>query len=183
MKFVATKAADQLDLQALHRVRERLVSQRTGIINQIRAFLLERGVAVRQGHRFLRTELPRILAAPSDVLSLRMVRLIADLAGDWRRLDERVESLSGEIAAVARQDAGCERHLRRHGWCVGRHRVRRLMLKMGLAPIYQRPKTSEPHPQHRIWPYLLRHLTIDRPNQVWCADVTYIPMRRGLPPR
>ena len=72
------------------------------------------------------------------------------------------------------------RHLRRNGWYVGRHRVRRLMGKMGLAPIYQRPKTSEPHPQHRIWPYLLRHLTIDRPNQVWCADVTYIPMRRGF---
>jgi transposase len=54
MKFVATKTADQLDLQALHRVRQRLVSQRTGIINQIRAFLLERGVAVRQGLRFLR---------------------------------------------------------------------------------------------------------------------------------
>jgi len=53
MKFVATKTADQLDLQALHRVRERLVSQRTGIINQIRAFLLERGVAVRQGAAFL----------------------------------------------------------------------------------------------------------------------------------
>jgi transposase len=58
MKFVSTKTADQLDLQALHRVRERLVSQRTGIINQIRAFLLERGVAVRQGLRFLRAELP-----------------------------------------------------------------------------------------------------------------------------
>jgi transposase len=58
MKFVATKTADQLDLQALHRVRERLVSQRTGIINQIRAFLLERGVAVRQGLRFLRAECP-----------------------------------------------------------------------------------------------------------------------------
>ena len=51
MKFIATKTAEQLDLQALHRVRERLVSQRTGIINQIRAFLLERGVAVRQGRR------------------------------------------------------------------------------------------------------------------------------------
>src|SRR5271155_3981627 len=58
------KNDDQLDLQALHRVRERLVSQRTGIINQIRAFLLERGVAVRQGLRFLRAELPRILATP-----------------------------------------------------------------------------------------------------------------------
>ena len=72
------------------------------------------------------------------------------------------------------------RHLRRNGWCVGRHRVRRLMSKMGLAPIYQRPKTSEPHPQHRTWPYLLRHQTVGRPNQVWCADVTYIPMRRGF---
>jgi transposase len=69
MKFVATKTADQLDLEALHRVRERLVSQRTGIINQIRAFLLERGIAVRQGLRFLRAELPGILAAPPDVPS------------------------------------------------------------------------------------------------------------------
>jgi transposase len=68
-KFVATKTVDQLDLQALHRVRERLVSQRTGIINQIRAFLLERGVAVRQGQRFLRSALPAILATPPDVLS------------------------------------------------------------------------------------------------------------------
>ena len=109
MKFVATKTAEQLDLQALHRVRERLVSQRTGIINQIRAFLLERGIAVRQGQRFLRAELPRILATPPDVLSPRMVQVIEDLASDWRRLDERVESLSGEIEAVARQDADCER--------------------------------------------------------------------------
>jgi transposase len=109
MKFVATKTADQLDLQGLHRVRERLVSQRTGIINQIRAFLLERGVAVRQGLRFLRKELPSILAAPSDALSPRMVRIIEDLAGDWRRLDERVEGLSKEIEAIASRDAGCER--------------------------------------------------------------------------
>src|SRR5437899_2373830 len=109
MKFVATKTADQLDLQALHRVRERLVSQRTGIINQIRAFLLERGIAVRQGQRFLRAELPRILAAPPDVLSPRMVHVIEDLAGDWRRLDERIEGLSSEIEILARRDAGCER--------------------------------------------------------------------------
>ena len=109
MKFVATKTADQLDLQALHRVRERLVSQRTGIINQIRAFLLERGIAVRQGQRFLRVELPRILAMPPDVLSPRMVRVIEDLASDWRRLDERIETLSSEIETLARQDAGCER--------------------------------------------------------------------------
>ncbi|HMH60836.1 MAG TPA: IS110 family transposase [Bradyrhizobium sp.] len=109
MKFVATKTADQLDLQALHRVRARLISQRTGIINQIRAFLLERGVAVRQGLRFLRIELPDILAIRTDVLSPRMVRVIEELVGDWHRLDERIEGLSTDIGAVARHDPACER--------------------------------------------------------------------------
>jgi transposase len=109
MKFVATKTAEQLDLQALHRVRERLVSQRTGIINQIRAFLLERGIAVRQGRLFLRAELPSILATPSEALSPRMTQTIEELAADWRRLDERIERLSSEIECLARNDAGCER--------------------------------------------------------------------------
>ena len=109
MKFVATKTADQLDLQALHRVRERLVGQRTGVINQIRAFLLERGIAVRQGLRSLRSELPAILATRTDVLSPRMLRIIEDLAGDWRRLDGRIEGLSSEIETLARQDKACER--------------------------------------------------------------------------
>jgi putative transposase len=72
------------------------------------------------------------------------------------------------------------RHLRREGSVIGRKRVRRLMAKMGLAPIYQRPRTTVPNPGHRVYPYLLRDLTIDRPNQVWCADLTYIPMRRGF---
>jgi transposase len=109
MKFVATKTVEQLDLQALHRVRERLVGQRTGVINQIRAFLLERGIAVRQGRRFLCTELPIILAERSDVLSPRMMRIIEELAGDWHQLDQRIEGLSAEITALAHQDAACER--------------------------------------------------------------------------
>ena len=72
------------------------------------------------------------------------------------------------------------RYLRRQGHAVGRERVRRLMAKMGLAAIYQRPRTTIPHPAHRIYPYLLREMVIDRPNQVWCTDITYIPMRRGF---
>jgi putative transposase len=72
------------------------------------------------------------------------------------------------------------RHLRREGYTVGRKRVRRLMARMGLEPIYQRPRTTIPHLDHRIYPYLLREMVIDRPNQVWCADITYIPMRRGF---
>jgi putative transposase len=72
------------------------------------------------------------------------------------------------------------RQLRREGVRAGRHRVRRLMRLMGLAAIYQAPRTSAPHPAHRIYPYLLKGLAIDRPNQVWCADITYIPVQRGF---
>ena len=72
------------------------------------------------------------------------------------------------------------RHLRRLRHAVGRRRVRRLMAKMGLAAIYQKPRTSAPNREHRIYPYLLRELVIDRPNQVWCSDITYISMRRGF---
>ncbi len=72
------------------------------------------------------------------------------------------------------------RYMKRQGHKCGRHRVRRLMRLMRLAPIYQEPNTSKKHPQHKIWPYLLRNKVIDRPNQVWCADITYIPMRRGF---
>src|ERR1700740_849902 len=109
MKFVATKTAEQLDLQALHRVRERLVSQRTGTNNQIRAFMLERGIAVRQGIDFLRTELPTILATRTDALSPRMLRVIEELAVDWRRLDPGIDGLSGGVEALARQDQACSR--------------------------------------------------------------------------
>ena len=72
------------------------------------------------------------------------------------------------------------RHLRRSGHGVGRARVRRLMRRMGLAAVYQKPRTSVPHPDHAVFPYLLRDVSIDRANQVWCADITYIPMRRGF---
>ena len=72
------------------------------------------------------------------------------------------------------------RQLRREDICVSRHRVRRLMRLMGLEAIYQAPRTSDPHPHHRIYPYLLRKLEITRPNHVWCADITYIPVQRGF---
>jgi putative transposase len=72
------------------------------------------------------------------------------------------------------------RHLRREGISAGRHRIRRLMRLMGLEAIYQAPRTSDPHPAHRIYPYLLRNVTVDRADHVWCADITYIPVKRGF---
>jgi putative transposase len=71
-------------------------------------------------------------------------------------------------------------YLRRDGIVVGRHRVRRLMRLMGLEAVYKRPRTSQPHPARRVYPYLLKGMIIDHPNQVWCADITYIPVRRGF---
>ena len=100
MHFVTIKTPEQMDLLALHRVRSRLVGQRTGVINQIRGFLIERGITVRQGAVPLRKALPDILSSNTDVLSPRMVRLIADLAQDWRHLDERIATVSAEIEAL-----------------------------------------------------------------------------------
>jgi putative transposase len=70
--------------------------------------------------------------------------------------------------------------LNKQGWRVNRKRIRRLMQIMGLKAIYRRPRTSQPAPGHHIYPYLLRDMAITRPNQVWAADITYIPMARGF---
>ncbi|WP_409557784.1 IS3 family transposase [Aliiroseovarius sp. M344] len=71
-------------------------------------------------------------------------------------------------------------HLRNDDHLVNEKRIRRLMRLMGLMPIYQKPNTSKAAKGHKIYPYLLRGLRVDRPNQVWCADITYLPMRRGF---
>src|SRR6478735_7077747 len=106
-RCVPIKTDDQLDLQALHRVRSRLVGQRTAVINQIRGFLLEHGITVRQGLRFLRQQLPDILAKRDDVLSPRMIRIMEDLSGDWRRLDERIQHVTEEIEVFAHGSESC----------------------------------------------------------------------------
>ncbi len=70
--------------------------------------------------------------------------------------------------------------LRQEGVTVGRKHVATLMRKMGIEALYRRPNTSRKHPENPVYPYLLRHLAITRPNQVWAMDITYIPMRKGF---
>jgi len=118
-RCVPVKTDDQLDLQALHRVRARLIGGRTAVTNQIRSFLLERGIPVRQGLRFLRQQLPDILAKRIDVLSPRMIRIIEDLMGEWRLRDERIDHVTTEIEVLARSNEGC----------------RQLMTVPGIGPI------------------------------------------------
>ena len=109
MRFVATKTVEQLDLQALHRMRARLVRERTATVNEVRAFLLERGIAVAKGIQRLRKALPEILARHAGLLLPRMIRIIEALAADWRRLDDRIEEISNEIEDLAQKDAPCKR--------------------------------------------------------------------------
>ena len=71
-------------------------------------------------------------------------------------------------------------HLRREGVRIGRRRAGRLMRLMGLQAVYRAPRTGALHPEHRVWPYLLREMTIERANHVWCADITFIPVQRGF---
>jgi transposase len=109
LKTVSEKTQDQLDLQALHRVRARLVSRRTATMNQIRAFLIEQGITVRRSVAALRTSLPAILENRSDELSLRMRRLITGLQHDWIWLDERIKMITSEIKAVSETEESCRR--------------------------------------------------------------------------
>jgi len=109
MHFVRIKTPEQMDLLALHKVRSRLVRQRTGTINQIRGFLIERGITVRQRPVPLRKALLDILASDAAETSPRILRLLEDLAADWRRLDERIEAVSAEIEGLAEQDESCQR--------------------------------------------------------------------------
>jgi len=109
LRKVREKTQDQLDLQACHRVRSRLVSRRTATINQIRAFLIEQGIAVRAGLRALRSSLFEILKNREDEISPRMSALIVGLYEDWLWLDERIETVTREIEELARREDNCIR--------------------------------------------------------------------------
>ena len=109
LKCVPEKTQDQLDLQALHRVRSRLVSRRTATINQIRAFLIEQGITVRTGAHALRNSLFAILRNRKDEISPRMNDLIVGLYEDWQGLDERIATITGEIEMISKCEVNCQR--------------------------------------------------------------------------
>jgi transposase len=101
MRFVPIKTEDQLDLQALHRVRERLVSRRTSVIHQIRAFRLERGISFAKGPASLRRQMPEILENADERLTARMRRRLDFLWQEWKHLQLQIESLSEDLEPIA----------------------------------------------------------------------------------
>ena len=116
----------------------------------------------------------RLLKIARSTLYYRAVPVSEDDLALMRRMDELY------VAAPFYGSRRMVAVLRSNGLVVNRKRVRRLMRVMGLEAIYQKPNTSRRHPEHKVYPYLLRGLSVDRPNQVWCADITYIPMAKGF---
>ncbi len=104
------------------------------------------------------------MPAPANDADLSLMRRIDELFTAWPFLGSR------RMKAM----------LRAEGWSINRKRVQRLMRRLGIAALGPKPRTTKPAPGHKIFPYLLRNLAIDRPNQVWAADITYIPIGRGF---
>jgi transposase len=109
MRFVPIKTDDQLDLQALHRVRDRLIARRTSVINQLRAFLLERGLVFARSPAKLRERMPEILENADEDLTPRMRNLLAMLWNEWKDLELQIEEMNDEVERIASSDAGCMR--------------------------------------------------------------------------
>ncbi|MBP1849293.1 hypothetical protein J2Z17_000714 [Rhizobium halophytocola] len=103
------KSQEQLDIQTLHRVRSRLVAERTTLINQLRAVLLERGVVFAAGRVKFENGLDKLIAGDNDVLSPRIRSLILELRDEWRRLDEKIETLTTEFVALAKHNSAMRR--------------------------------------------------------------------------
>lgn len=112
MRFVPLKTREQQDLQAIHRIRQRLVAERTATINQIRAFLLEVGIAIPAGRAKLGNALPAVLEDPDGLLSPALRELLADLGERWRRLDQDIERYTLRLEQYVRQSEDCRRLLK-----------------------------------------------------------------------
>lgn len=109
MRFIELKSQEQLDIQTLHRVRSRLVAERTSLINQLRAILLERGVTFPAGRRKLELGVDDLLAEDDGLLSPRVRQLVDELCVEWKELDAKITALNGEFVELARHDAAARR--------------------------------------------------------------------------
>ena len=109
MRFVPIKTDDQLDLQAIHRVRDRLIARRTAVINQLRAFLLERGLVFARTPAKLKIAMPDILENAESDLTPRMRNLIDGLWSEWKLVEQQIEELNDELERISAADAGCTR--------------------------------------------------------------------------
>src|SRR5260370_35204809 len=111
MAFVPTESEAQIDLQTVHRVRDRWMGRRTAVINQIRGFLLEHGITVAVGPDHLKRQIPSILEDADNLLSSRMRALLIELRHEWEKLEEQMEEVDQKFAQAASKEDGCRRIL------------------------------------------------------------------------
>ncbi len=109
MRFVAIKTDDQLDLQGLHRVRDRWVARRTAVMNQIRGFLMERGITIRKGPSHPVDPPNELLEDADTPLSAKLRLLVFELKHEWEELETRIEAVNLQLQQIAKQDDGCRR--------------------------------------------------------------------------
>src|SRR6195952_2871046 len=107
MRFVPIETDDQLDLQALHRVRDRLIARRTSVINQLRAFLLERGMTFAKTPGKLKLAMPEILENADANLTTRMRNLVGLLWSEWKELEQQLATINAEVEQIASSDPSC----------------------------------------------------------------------------
>lgn len=138
MRFVPVKSEDQSDIQALHRARERLVSERTALINHLRALLLERGIVVPQGRRKLEAALETFADEDGDVgpLSPRIRMLIEDIRAEWRSLDQRIANFDTEFIQMTGHDEAARRLISKPG--IGTINAAALVAAVGNAKAFER---------------------------------------------
>ncbi|AWB08076.1 IS3 family transposase (plasmid) [Azospirillum humicireducens] len=175
-KAEAAETSHQGEVEKLHAMIGQLVVERGFFAQGLRS------MSIGRRRELVEADHPRLsITRQCELVSISRSSYYGPAKGEPAENLELMRLIDGQFLETpwygSRQ---MTRHLRRHGHQVNRKRVRRLMVRMGLQAVYQRPKTTVPHPEHKVWPYLLRDLTIDRPNQVWCSDITYIPMRRGF---
>ncbi len=142
MRFVPVKNEAQLDLQALHRVRDRWIGRKTAGINQLRGFLLEHGITVAAGPAHLKRQIPSILEDAENLLSPRMRTLLLELRDEWAKLEEQIDTANREFAEVAKEDDGCRRLLTIPG--IGPLTATALIAAIGNGGAFTRVAISQP---------------------------------------
>jgi transposase len=140
MRFVPIKTDEQLDLQALHRVRDRWVARRTAVMNQMRGFLLERGVVIRKGPSHLMTQVQEILTNGGTLFSARLCGLLQELKQEWDGLDRRIEQSNAELQRIAKQDDTCHRLMEKFLVSVPWFR-RRWLLRLAMVSPFGKAET------------------------------------------
>ncbi|NCO53570.1 MAG: IS3 family transposase, partial [Deltaproteobacteria bacterium] len=172
-----------------HKSRKQMEGQVDELYRQIGQLKVENDFLARKARLMSQKQLRQMIEPRHEPSISRQCRLLGISRSSFYYVPRPMDSEDLELMRLIDEQylktpffgsRSMARHFRRQGRKVNRKRIQRLMQLMGIEAIYPKPHTSRPHPEHQIYPYLLRDLTIDHADQVWAADITYVPMARGF---